>query len=131
MSIGFRGILHPMPSPKSAAVFACCVTALVPSACTFPGEGPKALAGFKASAAIIHGLGEYHSKNATYPDTLQLLVPTFLTSDQLTPPRDITGYDYRREEGAGFTFGFKYTGPGANTCTFASSSRSWHCSGLY
>ena len=103
---------------------------LIQTSCTPPGQGPKALAGFKAAAAILQGLGEYHSKNAAYPDRLESLVPAFLTPAQLSPPSDVARYDYHRT-GPGFTFGFSYHGPGTNTCTFESASRSWVCSGHF
>ena len=98
--------------------------------CTPPGEGPKALAGFKGAASILQGLGEYHSKNAVYPDRLELLAPVFLAPSQLTPPADVARYEYARK-GPGFTFGFNYHGPGTNTCTFDSASRSWECHGHF
>ncbi len=104
--------------------------ALILSACAAPGEGPKALAGFKASAAIIQALGEYRSKNGAYPDALGSLVPAFATSLQLTPPHDVARFDYGRK-GDGFAFGFGYYGPGANTCSFDSALRSWACSGYF
>ncbi len=111
----------------TVGVLAC---PLVLSACTPPGDGPKALTGFKASAAIIQGLGEYHSKNGAYPDTLALLVPAFLTSLQLSPPHGVGRYDYSRKANA-FSLGFSYHGPGSNTCTFDSIARAWACSGHF
>ena len=103
---------------------------LLLTACTPPGEGDKALAGFKASTAIVQALGEYHSKNGAYPDTLEALAPTFLTSARLAPPASVAGYEYSRK-GADYTFVFKYHGPGTNRCTFESASRAWDCSGHF
>jgi hypothetical protein len=106
------------------------VCQLLLTACTPPGEGPKALAGFKASAAILQGLGDYHSKNAAYPSKLDVLVPAFLSSTQLAPPPPVASYDYS-QKGGGFTFSFRYHGPGTNTCTFDSALRHWDCAGHF
>jgi hypothetical protein len=103
---------------------------LAQSACTPPDEGRKALAGFKASGPILQGLGEYYGKNGAYPDKLELLAPSFVTPAHLNPPSDIARYEYERN-GAGFSFAFRYYGPGSNTCTFESTSRSWDCRGYY
>jgi hypothetical protein len=119
-----------MSFAKRRALCVGCVAGLAQLACTPPGEGPKALAGFKASAAIIQGLGEYRSKNAAYPATLQALVPELLTTSQLAPPSGVSHFDYE-PHGASFTLRFKYSGPGSNTCAFESSSRAWTCTGLF
>lgn len=99
-------------------------------ACTPPGQGEKALAGFRASGAILHALGEHHATKGTYPDKLELLAPTSLSASQVTPPAGIARFDYE-SKGSSFTFAFRYNGPGVNTCTFTSTTRTWDCSGHY
>ena len=106
------------------------LTLLLQVACTPPGKGEKALAGFKASAVIIQGLGEFHAKHAAYPEKLDELAPSILTSAQLSPPSEIGRYDYERKA-TGFSLAFRYTGPGVNHCTFESSARTWSCGGHY
>jgi len=111
------------------ACFAVSCLCLV-GACTPPGEGDKALAGFRASATLIQALGEYHAKHGTYPDQLEQLAPEVLSAAQLKPPPRVERYTYARKT-SGFVLTFNYQGPGTNDCSFDSAKRAWDCAGRF
>jgi hypothetical protein len=99
-------------------------------ACTPPGQGDKALAGYRASAGLIQALGEYHEKHGAYPDKLEQLVPEVLSAAQLKPPTEVARYTYERQT-SGFVLTFNYHGPGTNDCAFDSAKRAWQCDGRF
>jgi hypothetical protein len=115
-------------SPRSSIGALTCL--LVQIGCTPPGEGEKALAGFRSSAGIIQALGEFQAKHGAYPAKLELLVPEIATPALLQLPSGVARYEYRLD-GAGFELQFNYTGPGTNDCVFASAKRSWKCYGAF
>ena len=98
--------------------------------CDAPGEGPKALAGFRASVALVLALGEYRAQFGVYPENLEALTPTFLASSQLALPPELNRIEYKRKA-TGFELGFVYHGPGVNRCHFESAKREWECDGHY
>jgi hypothetical protein len=98
--------------------------------CDAPGEGPKALAGFRSSVALVQAIGEYRAQLGGYPENLEALVPKFLANSQLALPPGIHRIEYKRNS-SGFELEFEYHGPGVNRCCFGSAKREWACNGYY
>lgn len=99
-------------------------------ACDAPGDGPKALAGFRASVILVQALGEYRAKLGDYPENLESLAPQFLANSQLAAPQGVHALSYKRTA-EGFELVFEYHGPGVNRCHFESAKRAWTCHGHY
>ena len=93
-----------------------------------PGEGEMAEAWKSASLPVILALDRYRADSARYPETLGMLVPSYLDSASL--PHNNYGFTYRLDS-ARYELGFHYTGPGMNHCTLRSAEQRWSCSGYY
>ena len=76
-----------------------------------PGTGRKAEKGYQACEPIIDALARYHTRYSSYPETLDLLVPEFLSDVSFTD-EDIRIY-YRLTENS-YKLAFDYIGPGMN-----------------
>jgi hypothetical protein len=92
-----------------------------------PGVGPKAEQGYRACAPIIDALARYHVDHGSYPKTLDMLVPTYISEVAHTAQE--IGIDYRLTESS-YQLEFRYAGPGMNICVYA-PEHGWHCSGYY
>ena len=103
--------------------------------CEAPGEGPKAKRGFQRAAPVIEALGKYQTAQEAYPESLGSLVPRYLHASALAvPDREQERYplEYQAlESGRSFTIGFRYVGPGMNTCEYRSVVAKWSCSGHF
>ena len=98
--------------------------------CDAPGEGPKALAGFRASAGLMRALEDYRAQLGGYPENLEALAPRFLSDSQLALPPELYRIKYKGNAN-GFELEFEYHGPGVNRCRFESVKRKWACNGYY
>ena len=85
----------------------------------------KAEEGFRNAAPLVGALADYRDRQHHYPDSLEQLVPTYLTKADLQLP-----YVYRRI-GEDFELSFTYVGPGMNECRFRASRKTWACSGHF
>ena len=83
---------------------------------------------FAAATPVLSALEQYHSYRGKYPDSLRLLVPSYLDSARL--PHNQYGFMYRADSGQ-YQLGFHYNGPGMNTCTLRSREKRWSCYGLF
>jgi hypothetical protein len=104
---------------------------LVFTVCAYPGapgHGAKARAGYHRSAAVQHALDAYHAQTGVWPDDLAMLTPRWLADTVLTTAPVEWRYKLAPR---GYELSFWYTGPGSNTCTFASETGRWQCSGLF
>lgn len=103
------------------------------SACAAPGEGVKAKSGYVAAAPVITALEAYRQANASYPSSLNQLVPKFFAGDRLTATmldNKVTPFKYRQVDN-GYELSFSYTGPGTNQCVYRESTKAWKCYGAY
>jgi len=92
------------------------------------GKGEAAEAWFAAATPVLSALEQYHSYRGKYPDSLGLLMPTYLDSARL--PHNQYGFMYRADSGQ-YQLGFHYSGPGMNTCTLRSPEKRWSCYGIF
>jgi hypothetical protein len=102
-------------------------------ACTAPGKGVKAESGYDAAAPVIAALEDYRQSNHAYPQSLDLLVPKFLSGEKLIAK--LAGgtkepFKYRLT-GTSYELSFSYTGPGTNQCVYRESAKAWQCYGAY
>jgi hypothetical protein len=93
-----------------------------------PGEGAKAEEGYQLSEPIIAALESYHAPNGEYPDSLDALVPDYLTA--IPSGEQIDELWYVRTD-TSYTLSFSYTGPGMNACNYTPEAGEWACSGAY
>lgn len=99
--------------------------------CSVPaGAGRLAADGYRRADPILRALEEYHTRFATYPDSLQQLVPTLLSASDLAGPESTHPFQLGRV-GTVFVLSFKYVGPGMNECKYPSQTKKWTCSGYY
>ena len=94
-----------------------------------PGEGKKAKKGYEACAPVIVALDSFYKINNSYPDSLQLLIPHYISA----LPKQVNAYalGYTMvDSGNSFSLGFNYTGPGVNKCIYTPEKK-WSCSGHY
>ncbi|MFN8413657.1 MAG: hypothetical protein U0Z26_14830 [Anaerolineales bacterium] len=92
-----------------------------------PGVGEKAELGYAACEPIITALAKYQADTASYPETLDELVPAYLT----TLPTEVNGESINYSKTGGeYSLSFHYVGPGMNTCTYTPKNK-WQCSGAY
>ncbi|HWQ90230.1 MAG TPA: hypothetical protein VN673_01070 [Clostridia bacterium] len=130
--------------PRILLLFAVCLLACL-SGCTAPGKGRKAEAGYRAAAPVIAALEEFHSDRGRYPESLDELVPGYLSDKRAllyrgraqpvnAPSQDNSipeqEFGYHREGGT-YTLSFSYTGPGMNRCFYDSGTKTWHARGYY
>ena len=92
-----------------------------------PGVGPKADQGYQACTPIIAALEQYHAQSGTYPESLEELVPDFLTTINYTVGE--VDINYRPLE-PGYQLEFSYTGPGMNVCRYMPDA-GWKCTGYF
>jgi hypothetical protein len=94
-----------------------------------PGVGAKAEAGYKRGEPIIKALESYHSDHSSYPDSLQMLVPDYLTSEQVKVWQE-TGEGQYEITDVGYRLAFNYIGPCMNHCEYDLKSGKWLCRGF-
>lgn len=102
------------------------------TACKFftaepPGVGEKAEIGYAALDPIIKALEQFHADTSIYPETLEELVPDYISSIPAEVNSESILYTKTDES---YSLAFHYTGPGMNTCTYTPEDK-WHCSGAY
>ena len=99
-------------------------------ACPAPGEGAKAARGYQRAEPILAALDRYHTAMRGYPLSLEALVPQYLDSLALVPPKALQEYpfEYARSD-TSYELSFRYVGPGMNRCTYRSAARKWICNG--
>ena len=121
---------------KSSRLISLCLALVVGyllTACTFvpteepPGVGEKADRGYAVSAPIINALEQYKSEKGTYPDSLDELVPDYLTSIPTEVNDNPLAY---KKNSDSFSLSFYYLDPGMNACTYTPEN-AWRCSGAY
>ncbi len=96
------------------------------------GRGVRAESWYERTAPVISALDRYHAERGAYPESLQALVPRYLTATALSALR--FGLDHGLEYRPGNTdyrLEFHYSGPGMNTCKYDLRSKRWHCLGYY
>ena len=118
---------------RTAIATAVLLIPLLLTACPAPGEGPLAERGYRRGAPVIAALERYRSERGAYPDSLRQLVPAFLPDSALrVPDRDRERYPLEYQRTAdGYELGFRYAGPGMNTCSYTPSTARWKCSGYF
>jgi hypothetical protein len=110
--------------------------ALLCVGCVFqdpPGQGPKALLGYRTAEPVIAALNVYHTDSGAYPPRLEQLVPQYLAESTLAAPPGWTNVNWPKYSltSEGYALGFWYSGPGSNTCTYGSATAAWACRGAY
>jgi len=98
-----------------------------------PGKGKVAELGRARGAKLILSIESFDWDRAQYPQTLDELVPSHLSTSELKellsePPR----FEYISGP-RGYNLAFEYTGPGMNYCSHTSESIEpmWACGGFY
>lgn len=92
-----------------------------------PGVGEKAELGYAVCDPIISALDQYKADKGEYPESLDELLPDYLSS----VPTEVNNEPiYYKKVDRSFTLSFHYIGPGTNTCTYTPEDK-WHCSGAY
>ncbi|MDH3976188.1 MAG: hypothetical protein OEV42_18100 [Deltaproteobacteria bacterium] len=90
-----------------------------------------AVAGFEIYAPIIDALEKYNLENSSYPDSLDSLVPEYLSVKPVPNPNgrqpSMVEYEKNHDE---YKLMFEYLGPGINICTYSPSNK-WNCYGYY
>jgi hypothetical protein len=91
-----------------------------------PGESDKARATMAKAAVAISALDSIYTRGHSHLGTLEQIGQSALTSATdstypITFARDALGYRLT----------FWYSGPGSNTCVFASRAHRWQCSGAF
>ena len=112
------------------ALLACSLLA----GCYGPGQGRDADAGRARGAQLIRSIEAFHEKNSRYPRTLEELVPTQLSRQELAqllvkPPL----FDYGSNPQQ-YDLTFTYSAyPGTVTCGYSSAQvgPAWSCRGSY
>jgi len=92
-----------------------------------PGVGEKAELGYAVCDPIIAAVEQYKINKGVYPETLEELVPDYL-SEVPTEVND-QPISYTKTDSS-FSLAFHYIGPGMNTCTYTPENK-WKCSGAY
>jgi hypothetical protein len=92
-----------------------------------PGVGDKAEHGYSVSNQIINALEQFRIETGEYPESLEELVPNYLSAI----PTEVNDQPitYQKTEES-FSLIFRYIGPGMNTCTYTPEEK-WQCSGAY
>ncbi len=108
------------------------ITCLTLAACSLftpepPGVGEKAERGYAALDPIIKALEQYHTDKGAYPESLEELVPYYITS---IPTQVNDESIFYTKSGESYSLAFHYIGPGMNTCTYTPEDN-WQCSGAY
>jgi len=96
-----------------------------------PNGCPKAEDGKGRLQPVIDALAAYSTAEGEYPDSVDVLTPSYLAE---LPRKPDWGPDawwsYRRSE-HGYSLRFDYGGPGFNSCFYSPTSSSWNCYGRY
>ena len=92
-----------------------------------PGVGEKAELGYAVCDPIITAVEQYKIDKGVYPETLEQLVPDYLS--EVSTEVNGQPISYTKIE-SGFSLAFHYIGPGMNTCTYTPEDK-WKCSGAY
>ena len=103
------------------------------STCGTPsGRGVRAESWYERTEPVITALDRYHAERGAYPDSLQELVPRYLTATALSALKFglDDGLEYRPGN-ADYRLEFHYSGPGMNTCRYDLRSKRWRCFGYY
>ncbi len=91
-----------------------------------PGVGPKADAGFRATAPIISAIGQFYEVKHGPPGMIGELAPDFMAS----VPREVDGhpilYEIRPD---GYELTFSYADPLPVHCTYTPNTK-WKCGWL-
>ncbi len=92
-----------------------------------PGVGEKVERGYAALDPVIKALEQYQTEKDQYPETLEKLVPEFISSI----PTEVNDESiFYAKSGESYSLAFHYIGPGMNTCTYTPEN-DWQCSGAY
>ena len=92
-----------------------------------PGVGEKAELGYAVCDPIIAAVEQYKIDKGAYPETLEELVPDYLSE----VPTEVNNQpiSYTKTDSS-FSLAFHYIGPGMNTCSYTPENK-WKCSGAY
>jgi hypothetical protein len=100
------------------------------------GRGARAEAGYAIAAPILAALERYHADHGAYPESLNALLPDYLSPSEIPFPQERPGtlgedgFAYSTDS-SGFRLGFRYTGPGINRCIYKSATKHWSCGGYF
>lgn len=77
----------------------------------------------------IDALAAYHRDVGVYPDSLQQLVPRYLSDSVVTamPEGARRRIRYFVDSTRSYVLSFEYYGPRVNLCTYRSGDREWRC----
>jgi len=109
-----------------------CIAILALTACKLftvdpPGVGEKAEHGYATLEPLIKTLEQYQADTSAYPESLEELVPDYISSI----PTEVNDQPiYYKKVDESFILSFHYIGPGMNTCSYTPEDQ-WQCSGAY
>lgn len=92
-----------------------------------PGVGVKAERGYQACEPVIAALSRYYEEKGSYPETLEALVPAYLSEIPKTVNDMPILYGLTEQS---YTLEFSYVGPGMNHCSYTPELH-WKCYGFY
>jgi hypothetical protein len=109
------------------------ILAGIACACTPPGKGAKAEAGYNNARPVIAALESYHQKHNEYPPALRNLAPDDLAQSawKTSEGKPVDEFFEYEKSGASYRLQFRYTGPGTNRCVYTPEAAKWDCAGAY
>jgi hypothetical protein len=113
-------------------VAACFLLAL--TGCNSSGKGAEADFARARSVPVIAALEKFKHTKGDYPQSLEELVPSFMSARELSDAKQPSVIDYKKTSASRYELTFFYDGPGRNnSCVYRSESpeKSWDCSGYY
>jgi hypothetical protein len=113
--------------------FAACFLLAV-TGCNSSGKGAEADFARARSVPVIAALEKFKHTKGDYPQSLEELVPSFMSARELSDAKQPSVIDYKKTSASRYGLTFFYDGPGRNnSCVYRSESpeKSWDCSGYY
>jgi hypothetical protein len=100
---------------------------LILTGCPKPGEGEQAERGYQACQPIIDALAHYHADTGVYPESLNVLLPTYITAI----PQTVNAYPIQYTKAlSSYRLRFSYERPGMNHCDYTPET-GWICVGYF
>ena len=105
------------------ALLAGCAWYVVKTQLPQPGQGPEAVAGKRASNAVLQAAENYHSATQVYPQGLEDMIPEYLSA--MPHLANGVSIEYQRL-GPTYKLTFNYRNPLPVHCSFEPATK-WEC----